>query len=79
MTRNVVKHPTGQNNNDTHRNVVEYYGRCVPKFEEWRNKTGQLHRTDGPAYTGYDSDGTLQFEEWYKNGKQTTPPDTPGR
>jgi hypothetical protein len=31
----------------------------------WKNSTGQLHRTDGPAVEWWDGD-----EDWYINGKK---------
>lgn len=68
--RDVVKHPTGQNNNDTHRDIFEYHNRRAPKFEEWRNKTGRLHRTDGPARIEYWPNGQPHQKTWYQHGQQ---------
>ena len=41
-------------------------GRLSSKI--WRNKKGEIHREDGPAYITYYNSGNIKKEIWHKNG-----------
>jgi len=49
-----------------------------PGFIQWRDITGKLHRTGGPAYTGWYANGQKSYEGcgpaytgWHSNGQKS--------
>lgn len=50
---------------------IEYYYEGGPAVkEEYRNKAGELHRTDGPALVSYYPTGEIKLKMWSFNGKK---------
>jgi hypothetical protein len=40
------------------------------RHEEYKNKYGELHNPNGPAYIEYFPNGNIHYEEYFINGKQ---------
>lgn len=58
----------------THPSLVAYYTNGNIRYEEWHNKEGKRHRTDGTAYTAYAPGGAIKSEQWWQYGEKIEPP-----
>jgi len=56
---NLTQKKTGKKELDKQKYTTDKYGN-----KEWRNKEGQYHREDGPAFEGYNG-----YKSWFINGK----------